>query len=178
AGAMTAFTAFLGVVNRQLHTQGMQRIETLLMPANFSSIVSEFMNVSIPHLCGTFVKNSYHNGHPDLIPAGYFPGDAAQHAHIGIEVTAPRYLGGWQGHNAEESWLLVFVFDSNRPRDRDQEGISPKPFRFVKVIGAHLELADWTFSGRAETSRRTITASVTPSGLAKMEANWIYRDLA
>ncbi len=34
---------------------------------------------------------------------------------------------------------------------------------------------DWIFSGRSDTSRRTITASVTSSGFAKVEANWIYR---
>jgi hypothetical protein len=38
-----------------------------------------------------------------------------------------------------------------------------------------LKKEDWKFSGRSATSRRTITASVTPSGFAKMEANWIYR---
>jgi hypothetical protein len=71
---------------------------------------------------------------------------------------------------------MVFVFDSNRPIDVNK-GIAPKPFRFVKVVGASLTTADWNFSGRSETSRRTITASVTTSGYEKMEANWIYRDL-
>jgi hypothetical protein len=33
----------------------------------------------------------------------------------------------------------------------------------------------WAFSGRSETSRRTITASVTRTGYEKMEANWLYR---
>lgn len=153
----------------------MERLESLLMPANFSSVVSEFMSVAIPKFCSTLVKNAYHNGHPDLIPAGLFPGNAVQYTHEGVEVKASHYPRGWQGHNAEESWLMVFVFDANRPRDTDR-GIEPKPFRFVKVLGARLERTDWTFSGRSETSRRTITASVAPSGYAKMEANWIYRD--
>ena len=50
------------------------------------------------------------------------------------------------------------------------------PFRFVKVVGAKIERADWQFSGRSETSRRTITASVKRSGYDKMQANWIYSE--
>jgi hypothetical protein len=146
----------------------------MLMPANFSSIVGEFMSSGIPRYCPTLAKNRYHNGHPDLIPAGVFENDAVQHADEGIEIKASRYLRGWQGHNPEDIWLMVFVFDCNGPRDTIL-GISPKPFRFVKVVGARLTKADWKFAGRSETSRRTITASVTTSGFNKMEANWVYR---
>jgi hypothetical protein len=145
------------------------------MPANFSSIVGEFMSSNIPKYCSSIVKNKYHNGHPDMIPAGHFPGDAIQHADKGIEIKGSRYLRGWQGHNPESSWLMVFMFDSNRPVD-GIKGINPKPFRFVAVFGAQLTKGDWQFSGRSETSRRTITASVTKSGYEKMLANWIYRD--
>jgi hypothetical protein len=38
-----------------------------------------------------------------------------------------------------------------------------------------LAKADWQFSGRSETSRRTITASVSKAGAQKMMANWIYK---
>jgi hypothetical protein len=100
-----------------------------------------------------------------------FPNDAVQHAPYGIEIKASRYLRGWQGHNPEDVWLMVFVFDSNRPRDT-----IPRPFQFVMVVGAQLSESDWIFSGRSETSRRTITASVTNFGYQKMMANWIYRD--
>ena len=68
----------------------------------------------------------------------------------------------------------MFVFDSNRPADLTRN-VAPRPFRFVKVLGAELAREVWSFAGRSETSRRTITASVTPTGLVKMEANWIYR---
>lgn len=172
--AMSDFANFLEFVNGQLHTRAMPRLETLLMPANFSSIVGEYMNFTIPKYCVTLAKNLYHNGHPDLIPAGRFPGNAVQYTHDGIEVKASRYLRGWQGHNAEASWLMVFVFDSNRPND-SARNVPPRSFRFVKVVGAQLEESDWKFSGRTGASRRTITASVQPSGYQKLEANWIYR---
>lgn len=172
ASTMADFLTFLGFINGQLHTKQMQRLESMLMPANFSSVVGEFMTARIPKYAHSLVKNRYHNGHPDLVPSGAFPNDAVRHTSVGIEIKASRYLRGWQGHNPEDTWLMVFVFDSNRPVD-----LEPRPFRFLKVVGAHLTKDDWLFSGRSEGSRRTITASVTESGYQKMTANWIYQAL-
>ncbi len=173
--AMVEFTEFLGFIDTQLVTKGMARFEDMLMPANFSSIVGEFMTASIPKFCSTVAKNAYHNGHPDLVPAGKYPNNSAQHAGAdGIEVKSSRYLKGWQGHNPEDSWLMVFVFEGGRPTDK-AKGISAKPFRFLMVCGALLDKSDWRYAGRSATSRRTITASVTKTGYTKMMANWIYR---
>lgn len=172
--AMEAYVDFIGFLNQQLHTRGIERMESMLMAANFSSMVSEFIISNIPKHTNRMVKNKYHNGHPDLIPAGRYPKDAIQHDVEGIEVKASRYHRGWQGHNPEDCWLMVFVFESNSPTDV-YKGIAPKPFRFVAVYGAQIEQADWKFAGRSETSRRTITASVTQSGFQKMATNWIYK---
>lgn len=171
--SMNDFIDFLGFINSQLNSRDLSRLETMLMPANFSSMVGEFMAASLPKYCPSIVRNRYHNGHPDLVPVGVFTNDAVQHADKGIEIKASRYLSGWQGHSAESIWLMVFVFDSNRPVDKAGEK-APIPFKFVKVVGAKLTVQDWQFSGRSETSRRTITASVKPSGAQKMEANWLY----
>lgn len=172
--AMTDFAQFIGFVNRELTARNIERLESMLMPANFSSIVGEFMTGTIPRYCPSLAKNQYHNGHPDLVPRGRFPRDAAQHEEEGIEVKGSRYPRGWQGHNPEDCWLMVFVFEANRPSD-PSKGIPPRAFRFLKVVGARLVQDDWLFSGRSGTSRRTITASVRDSGYQKMEANWIYR---
>jgi hypothetical protein len=173
--AMEEFLAFLGFINAQLNSRGIERLESFLMPANFSSMVGEFMASSIPKHCKTIVRNKYHNGHPDMLPKGLVPGDSILHGTEGIEIKGSRHKSGWQGHNAEDVWLLVFCFDSNTSRDVGL-GIDPRPFRFTKVVGAQLEKSDWQFSGRSETSRRTITASVKKSGYEKMESNWIYRE--
>ncbi|HZQ09477.1 MAG TPA: hypothetical protein VFD70_23060 [Anaerolineae bacterium] len=170
ASAMNGFLDFLRLVNQELYRCEIPRLESMLMPANFSSIVGEFMTSNIPKYCSTLVKNKYHNGHPDLVPQGLYPHDAILHGLEGIEIKASRYLRGWQGHNPEDVWLMVFVFDCNRPRDP-----IPRPFHFVEVVGAYLTKEDWLFSGRREGSRRTITASVTESGYRKMMANWIYK---
>lgn len=172
--AMEEFLDFLGFINGQLHSRKIERLESFLMPANFSSIVGEFMAAAIPKHCHSIRRNRYHNGHPDLVPAGLYPGDSVLHGDAGIEIKASRHSSGWQGHNAEDVWLMVFVFGANSSRDAAQ-GIAPKPFQFTKVVGAALQRTDWQFSGRSETSRRTITASVKRSGFDKMESNWIYR---
>lgn len=172
--SMEDFQDWLGLVNGLMHERKLPRLETMLMPANFSSIVGEFAVSSIPKYCPTVVKNAYHNGHPDIIPAGKFENDHCQHGNEGIEVKGSRYLKAWQGHNPEDTWLMVFVFESSRPTDR-AKGIAPIPFRFRMVLGAALKESDWLFAGRSGTSRRTITASVTDSGFQKMMANWIYK---
>lgn len=173
--AMEDFCSFLGVINQELNGHEFPRLESFLMPANFSSMVGEFMGMTIPKHCSTLARNTYHNGHPDLLPQGRFPKNAVQYGHEGIEIKASRYHRGWQGHNAEASWLMVFVFDANGVRDVDR-GIAPRPFKFLRVLGAQLTEDDWQFSGRAVTSRRTITASIKPSGFDKMIKNTIYAE--
>lgn len=173
--AMEEFSSFLRFVDEQLLTKNIPRLEEMLMPANFSSVVGEFMSTNIPKYCKSVAKNQFHNGHPDIIPAQVFKDDMCQYSEEGIEIKASRYLKGWQGHNPESVFLIVFVFDSNRPVD-SVKNIPAKPFRFLEVMGAKIEKSDWHYSGRSETSRRTITASVTSTGYQKMSANWIYRD--
>jgi hypothetical protein len=172
--SMADFVDFLGFINKKLYTKKIPRLEMIMMAANFSSLVGEFIIASIAKYCPTLAKNRYHNGHPDLIPSGRFPGDAVQYAQEGIEVKASRYRKGWQGHNPEESWLMVFMFESHGQNEAAKD-LPPKPFGFVGVAGAQLTKEDWKYSGRSATSRRTITASVTTCGYEKMMRNWIYK---
>lgn len=173
---MNEFIDFLGFLNTKPYERGLRRMESMLMPANLSSVVGEFIISAVPKHCSTLVKNAYHNGHPDLLPAGTFPGNSVLCGNEGIEVKGSRYSAGWQGHNPEESWLMVVVFDSNRPNDADK-GIGPKPFRFKMILLGKLKKRDWTYSGREGKSRRTITAAVSKSGREKLVANWIYKDI-
>jgi hypothetical protein len=169
--AMNDFCDFIKFVNTELYKKSMPTFECMMMQANFSSTVGEFMNSTIPKYCNTLAKNKYHNGHPDLVPSGVFPNNSVQHSHEGIEIKASRYEKSWQGHNPESVWLMVFVFHSGRPMDIP----GSIPFKFLAVYGAKLEEDDWQFAGRREGSRRTITASVKNSGFQKMARNWIYK---
>jgi hypothetical protein len=152
ASAMQDFLDFLSFINPQLNSKNMPRLESFLMPANFSSMVGEYMNTSIPKYCLTLAKNQYHNGHPDLIPVGVFANNSVQHSTKGIEVKGSRHLTGWQGHNAESVWLMVFVFDSNTSNDVVKQ-VAPKSFSFQAVYAAKLKKSDWAFSDRSSTSR-------------------------
>ncbi len=138
--AMQDFLDFLGFVNSQLITKKIPRLESFLMSANFSSIVGEFMTATIPKYCSTIVKNYYHNGHPDLIPKGIFKGDSILHGEKGIEVKASRYMKAWQGHNPEDVFLVVFVFDSNRAKD-EGEDVAPVRFTLSRLSGRNSKRA-------------------------------------
>lgn len=174
ARAMQDLLNFIEHINTTLHENGMQRFECIAMPANMSSIVGEFVHTRIPEYCQSLAQNTYHNGHPDLVPAGRYPDDAVQYGDEGIEVKASRYGSGWQGHNVEACWLLVVHYAANRPRDARDDKIDPFPFHIKGVYIGELEEEDWSFSGRRGESRRTITASVLASGRDKMKENYIY----
>jgi hypothetical protein len=73
---MQDFLNFIGFINDQLHTQRMPRLESLLMPASFSDIVSEFVASRLPAHCPDLVRNRHHNGRPDLLPKGFYADDA------------------------------------------------------------------------------------------------------
>ena len=105
--AMNGFCDFLAHINTQMAGNAMPRFESVIMQANFSSIVGEFCKAGIPRACPGLVANKYHNGHPDLVPKGMFPSDSVKHAAQGIEIKGSRYRKGWQGHNAEACWLMA-----------------------------------------------------------------------
>lgn len=115
--------------------------------------------------------NRYHNGRPDLVPRGAYPGDAILHGDDGIEVKASRALSGWQGHNIEAGYLMVVQF---RPDLSTLPVYDREPTTIVRIMVGELDEDDWSFSGRREGSRRTATASVKPSGYAKLMAGAVY----
>jgi len=169
--AMDDFTMFLSIVNVSLTEQQLPRLESICMPANFSSIVGEFVSSALTKHSAGIVRNKHHNGHPDLIPVDTYTNDDVLHGSAGIEVKASRYESGWQGHNAEKTFLMVIVYHSDRPKSETET-----QFRFRGIYAAQLEKSDWSEAPRKATSRRTATASVLKTGYEKMVANWIYRD--
>lgn len=168
--AMKDFNQWLGTINESLVSDDLERLEDIAMPANMSSIVGEYMHTRIPKYCTGLVQNTYHNGHPDMIPAGMYEEDSVQYGDHGIEVKASRYRSSWQGHNSENCWLMVFHYDSNSPNEPEPI----RPFSLNGVFIAELEEEDWSFAGRSEGSRRTITASVLASGRDRMIENYVY----
>jgi len=169
---------FIYALNKITYRQMGQRVEDILMPATFSGMLSEFIVRQISKHSTTLTRNLYHNGHPDLIPVSRYTANAIQYGHEGVEIKTSRYAGGWQGHNPEKVWVMIFRYH-NDPRKSEQDSRpieDHEPFQIVEVLAAELNKRDWSAQGRKAGSRRTPTASIIASGLAKLRANWVYRN--
>lgn len=166
---------FLHHLNGFLVRSGYKRLEDF-MPGNaFSGLVSEILVQAVPKKCASLKKNRRVGGHPDLIPKGHYRGDSILQGDEGIDVKSSKQSGGWQGHNPEAGWVMVFryrVDTTTEPPERRH------PFEFVEVLAGCLARRDWSFSGRGETSRRTITASMKREAVQRLRANWVYRNPA
>jgi hypothetical protein len=69
-------------VNSLLHGRGYDRMEELLDPAGYSGFISRTVVDRIARLYRRLVRNTYHNGYPDLLPRGVYPNDSAQHGSV------------------------------------------------------------------------------------------------
>jgi hypothetical protein len=66
-------------LNVQLHARGYERLEELLDPAGFSGLLSRAIVDGIHRQSRALDRNEYHNGYPDLVPHGVYPGNSVQH---------------------------------------------------------------------------------------------------
>ncbi len=170
--AVAALYEFLQAANAFLVGRGYDRLEEMLLGNAFAGLLSEVLVKSVADHSTTLVRNRYVGGHPDLILRGEHADDAVLRASEGIEVKTSKQGGGWQGHNPEQGWLMIFryVMDTRTIPVQNR-----RPTEVVEILAAKLDRDDWSFSGRKGTSRRTITASVNRSGMTKLRANPIYR---
>lgn len=159
-----------------LVSKGYTRLEDLLLGNSRSGMVSEILVKNVAENSRTLTRNRKVGGHPDLIPRGKHLNDEVLHGDEGIEVKTSKQSGGWQGHNPEDAWILVFRYvEDERP---DVAPLERKPLEFVQVLCAHVTHDEWSFSGRRGASRRTITASITEVGMDKLRSNPIYQNPA
>lgn len=164
---------FLYNVNQFLTERGWDRLEETLSAATFSGVISELVVEGASKRSTTVIKNRAHNGRPDLLPRGFYPGDGSARGAEGIEVKASRWSNGWQGHNVENGWIMICQYNV----DIDTMPVENRaPMRIDRILCAQLSEDDWSFSGRREGSRRTPTASIKKSGVAKLAANAVYLD--
>ena len=157
-------------VNDFLTTSGFRPLEELLLGNSLSGILSEFLVKNIARASHSLVANLKVGGHPDLLPKGYYSSSLILKGEEGIEVKSSIRRGGWQGHNLEKCWLMVFRYVVGK-----QDGEDVVPLKFVEILCANLTKKDWSFSGRKGASRRTPTASITTSGVEKLRSNFLYR---
>ncbi|MEK6756483.1 MAG: hypothetical protein AABZ02_10070, partial [Bacteroidota bacterium] len=157
-------------VNNFLTASGFRPLEELLLGNSLSGILSEFLVKNIARASHSLVANLKVGGHPDLLPKGFYSSNLILKGDEGIEVKSSIQRGGWQGHNPEKCWLMVFRYVVGK-----QDGGEVVPLKFVEILCAKLTKKDWSFSGRKGASRRTPTASITTSGVEKLRSNFLYR---
>jgi hypothetical protein len=168
---MASFYSLLNLVNVTLVSKGHDRLEEFLLTNAFAGFISEALVKSLSEASDTLVRNKKTGGHPDLIPKGKYRADSVLMGE-GIEVKASLQKGGWQGHNPEKGWLMVFQYSIDIETEPKE---NRNPTEFVQVLAAELSDDDWSFSGRKGKSRRTITASINRQGMEKLRKNPIYR---
>jgi len=157
-------------LNDFLSQSGFQPLEVLLLGNSLSGILSEFLVKNLARACETLEANMRIGGHPDLLPKGHYSSNLVLKGDEEIEVKASIQKGGWQGHNPEACWLMVFRYAVG-----EQETGESLPLTFLEILCAKMERADWSFSGRKGASRRTPTASITATGVEKLRRNFLYR---
>jgi hypothetical protein len=159
---------FLYAVNAALAKQQLGLLEQMALGNTFSGLVSEALVKNIAKHSKAVVRNRRIGGRPDLIPARHPGGDSQLRCDQGIEVKTSRQPGGWQGHNPESGWVMVFRYELASSES--------EPTRFVQILAAELEPIDWSLAERGRASRRTRTCSINQGGVEKLRANAVYQE--
>jgi hypothetical protein len=158
-------------LNQFLATGGFRPLHELLLGNSLSGIISEFLVKNLARSSAVLEANIKVGGHPDLLPRSYYASNLVLKGDQGVEVKASIHKGGWQGHNPEDCWLMVFRYQIGANESSTQS----TELAFIEILCAHLDKADWSFSGRKGASRRTPTASIMASGVEKLRSNFVYR---
>ncbi len=150
--------------------RGLQRLDDMLRPAIMSGVLSDMLTASLARHSRALTENLFHNGHPDLIVQGVYPGNAVKAGLEGVEVKTTRKPGGAvDTHGARDQWLCVFVYrvdaESEPARDRD-------PMTFTEVYLGHVTIEDFRKNSRGELGTRT--ATLHRDGIRKLRNNWVY----
>lgn len=171
AEAMRRVYDLLHTVNTALVERGYGRLEDILLGNTFAGILSELVVQSLALSTPDLTANTLVGGFPDLLPTGMYPDNAVLQGREGIEVKSSKQPSGWQGHNPEKGWYMIFryVIDTDTVPLADR-----RPTEFVEVLAAELEKDDWSSSGRRAGSRRTPTASIRAIGTYKLRSNPVY----
>jgi len=168
--AMQDIYDFFHDVNQGLVQRGLKRLDDMLRPASMSGLISDMLTASLAKHSRTLTVNAYHNGHPDLIVSGVYPGDSVKSGKEGIEIKTTRKPGGAADtHGARDQWMcaLVYEVDTESEPARDRA-----PMTFTEVYLAEVKESDFRKNARGELGTRT--ATLHKDGVQKLRRNWIY----
>lgn len=171
--AMDDVYVLLYSMNDALQQRGLLRIEESVRGAVFSGLLSDVISEALAKHSLGLIRNQYpSNPHPDLLPVGRYPNDAAKSAEEGVEVKVTKKAGGGVDmHGARESWYAIFRYVADY---ETQPVIAREPTRFTDVWLVRLDEDDFRKNERGPLGTRT--ASPARQGLAKIRDSWIYHD--
>ena len=171
--AMQDVYDFFFDVNKFLDDRGLQRLDEMLRPAAMSGVLSDTLTSSLARHARALAVNRWHNGHPDLVVQGKYSGNAVESGSFGVEVKSTRKKGGAvDTHGARSQWMCVFVYQVDNDTEPANERL---PMKFTEVYIAQVEATDFRRNAR-KGELGTRTATLHKNGLAKLRANWVYRD--
>lgn len=158
-------------VNSHLIGKGLQRLDDMLRPSIMSGLLSDMLTASLAKHSRVLTENLYHNGHPDLIVQGVYPGNAVNSGTEGIEIKTTRKSGGAvDTHGARNQWMCVWVYEVDNltepARDR-------KPMGFTEIYLGEVTIDDFRKNARGELGTRT--ATLHKEGIKKLRENWIFK---
>ena len=169
--AMQDVYDFFFDVNSNLLGKGLKRLDDLLRPAQMSGFVSDMLTASLANHARSLTENRYHNGHPDLLVEGVYPGNSVAAGEDGLEIkTTVKKGGGVDFHGARDQWLCVFVYETDRVTEPAR---ARKATVFTEVYVGYVTVDDFRRNDRSELGTRT--ASLDRDGIRKFRRNWLYR---
>ncbi len=169
--AMQDVYDFFFDVNSHLIGKGLQRLDDMLRAAIMSGLLSDMVTASLAKHSRVLTENQYHNGHPDLIVQGIYPGNSAQAGSEGIEIKTTRKSGGAvDTHGGRNQWMCVWVYDVDNETEPANDR---RPMRFTEVYLGLVDTNDFRKNSRGELGTRT--ATLHKDGIKKLRESWVYK---
>lgn len=170
--AMQDVYDFFYDVNRHLHERNLPRLDDQLRPAICSGVISDMLTESMAKHSRSLVVNAFHNGHPDLVVGGVYPGNSVKSGAEGVEIKSTRKAGGAvDTHGARKQWMCVFVYQVDTATE---PAIDRSAMKFVEVYLGQVDPDDFRRNDRGELGTRTSTLD--RDGIAKLRRSWVYLD--
>jgi hypothetical protein len=172
--AMRDVYDFFFDVNGMLLEKGLARLDEMVRPAGLSGTLSDMLSDSLASHARGLAVNRHHNGHPDLLVKGRYPGDSVEAGKDGVEIKASRKYGGAvDTHGARDEWMCVFTYSVDN--DPNKGSFDREPLTFQEIYIAKVEESDFRFNKRGR--RGTDTATLHRDGLKKLREGLLYKDL-
>ena len=146
ADAIKEFYTFYSELNEFLLESGFGRMESILRANNaLSDFVGNVVTEAVADQSDALIHNQKPDGFPDLLPVNedeYAEQDhEVHHGDDGIETKCSKSNGGWQAHNDEEAWFIVFRYERGDPDEVIEDMAPIRSHRFsqgtsMKTTGA------------------------------------------